>query len=92
MHPPFDLDGGVWPRLGVDIHVHRVTNRWGYVSTKTPQRPWTPCNGSYPTVRFHVEINRLLVPFGKSSAPAPGRAAPPARRPTCAPAWGATGN
>ena len=23
-------------RIGVDVHVHRVTNRWGYVSAKTP--------------------------------------------------------
>jgi endonuclease III len=24
------------PRVSVDIHVHRVTNRWGYVTTRTP--------------------------------------------------------
>src|SRR5437899_1594785 len=24
--------------IGVDIHVHRVTNRWGYVQTTTPER------------------------------------------------------
>ncbi|HEY2159097.1 MAG TPA: endonuclease III, partial [Isosphaeraceae bacterium] len=24
--------------LAVDIHVHRVTNRWGYVATKTPEQ------------------------------------------------------
>src|SRR5207302_9696094 len=24
------------PFIGVDIHVHRVTNRWGYVTTSTP--------------------------------------------------------
>jgi endonuclease III len=35
------------PRIGVDIHVHRITNRWGYVNTR-------------------VEINALLVPFGKN--------------------------
>src|SRR4051794_30999824 len=23
---------------GVDVHVHRVTNRWGYVSAKTPEK------------------------------------------------------
>ena len=26
------------PSIGVDIHVHRVTNRWGYVSERTPER------------------------------------------------------
>ena len=24
------------PRISVDVHVHRVTNRWGYVATRTP--------------------------------------------------------
>ena len=26
------------PRVGVDIHVHRITNRWGYVATTTPEK------------------------------------------------------
>jgi len=26
------------PCIGVDIHVHRVTNRWGYVATTTPEQ------------------------------------------------------
>jgi endonuclease-3 len=26
------------PRVGVDIHVHRVTNRWGYVSERQRER------------------------------------------------------
>src|SRR5947209_1994766 len=26
------------PLIGVDIHVHRVTNRWGYVRTRTPEQ------------------------------------------------------
>src|SRR5258708_28695805 len=25
------------PRIGVDIHVHRITNRWGYVITRNPE-------------------------------------------------------
>jgi endonuclease-3 len=25
------------PYISVDIHVHRVTNRWGYVATRTPR-------------------------------------------------------
>ena len=24
------------PGICVDIHVHRITNRWGYVKTKAP--------------------------------------------------------
>ena len=27
--------------ISVDIHVHRVTNRWGYVATKTPEQTMT---------------------------------------------------
>lgn len=52
------------PRIGVDIHVHRVTNRWGYVNASTPERTMAALEGSLPR-RYWVEINRLLVPFGK---------------------------
>jgi endonuclease-3 len=52
------------PRVGVDIHVHRVTNRWGYVSARTPERTSVALEGKLPR-RYWVEINRLLVPFGK---------------------------
>lgn len=52
------------PRVGVDIHVHRVTNRWGYVMTRTPEQTSVALEGKLPR-RYRVEINRLLVPFGK---------------------------
>jgi endonuclease-3 len=52
------------PRVGVDIHVHRVTNRWGYVDARTPERTTVALEGKLPR-RYWVEINRLLVPFGK---------------------------
>ena len=52
------------PRIGVDIHVHRVTNRWGYVGTRTPEETMTALEAKLPQ-RYWVEINRLLVPFGK---------------------------
>ena len=52
------------PRVGVDIHVHRVTNRWGYVNARTPERTTVALEGKLPR-RYWVEINRLLVPFGK---------------------------
>lgn len=51
-------------RIGVDIHVHRVTNRWGYVATPTPEKTILALEAKLPR-RFWVEINRLLVPFGK---------------------------
>ena len=52
------------PRIGVDIHVHRVTNRWGYVQTRTPEETMAALESKLPQ-RHWVEINRLLVPFGK---------------------------
>ncbi len=51
-------------RIGVDIHVHRVTNRWGYVQERTPEKTMLALEAKLPK-RYWVEINRLLVPFGK---------------------------
>jgi endonuclease-3 len=52
------------PRISVDIHVHRVTNRWGYVHTRTPERTLAALEKILPQP-YWVDINRLLVPFGK---------------------------
>src|SRR3990172_9998058 len=52
------------PFISVDVHVHRVTNRWGYVSASTPERTMTALEARLPR-RYWIEINRLLVPFGK---------------------------
>lgn len=52
------------PYIGVDIHVHRVTNRWGYVAAPTPEKTMEALTATLPR-RYWVEINRLLVPFGK---------------------------
>jgi endonuclease III len=52
------------PRIGVDTHVHRITNRWGYVQTKTPEDTMVALEAKLPR-EYWVEINRLLVPFGK---------------------------
>ena len=51
-------------RISVDIHVHRVTNRWGYVHTTTPEKTLVALEAMLPK-EYWVEINRLLVPFGK---------------------------
>jgi endonuclease-3 len=50
--------------IGVDIHVHRVTNRWGYVAAPTPEATMRALEQVLPK-RYWVEINKLLVPFGK---------------------------
>ena len=52
------------PRIGVDIHVHRITNRWGYVATTTPEKTTAALERTLPE-EYWVEINALLVPFGK---------------------------
>jgi endonuclease III len=52
------------PAIGVDIHVHRVTNRWGYVHESTPEKTMARLARLLPR-EFWVEINALLVPFGK---------------------------
>ena len=52
------------PFISVDVHVHRVTNRWGYISTSTPEKSTLMLEDKLPK-RYWIEINRLLVPFGK---------------------------
>jgi endonuclease-3 len=52
------------PIVGVDIHVHRVTNRWGYVRARTPEKTMAALHEKLPQ-KYRVEINALLVPFGK---------------------------
>ncbi|HXT49180.1 MAG TPA: hypothetical protein VN717_11120, partial [Gemmatimonadaceae bacterium] len=51
-------------RISVDVHVHRVTNRWGVVRTRTPEATMEALERILPK-RYWIEINRLLVPFGK---------------------------
>jgi len=51
-------------RISVDIHVHRVTNRWGYVAAGSPEGTMRALEQKLPR-KYWIEINRLLVPFGK---------------------------
>lgn len=48
----------------VDIHVHRIANRWGDIATPTPEKSQLALEAVLPR-RYWAEINRLLVPFGK---------------------------
>jgi len=52
------------PVISVDIHVHRVTRRWGYVKASTPEKTLLALEALLPE-QFWIDINRLLVPFGK---------------------------
>jgi endonuclease-3 len=50
--------------ISVDTHVHRITNRWGYVHANAPEATMVQLEQKLP--RHHwLTINRLLVPFGK---------------------------
>lgn len=52
------------PGISVDVHIHRVTNRWGYVQTKSPEQTLKALQQKLPR-RHWIELNALLVPFGK---------------------------
>lgn len=52
------------PYISVDIHVHRVTNRWGYVQASTPEKTLAQLEQRLPQP-YWITINQLLVPFGK---------------------------
>jgi len=52
------------PVISVDTHVHRITNRWGYVQARTPEQTMTALELKLPK-EYWVTINELLVPFGK---------------------------
>ncbi len=56
-----------WGKDGicVDVHVHRITNRLGYVRTKTPDDTETALRRKLP-VRYWRTINQILVAFGQN--------------------------
>ena len=52
------------PAVAVDVHVHRITNRWGFVAAPTAERTMVALMEKLPR-HYWVEINERLVPFGK---------------------------
>jgi endonuclease-3 len=48
----------------VDTHVHRITNRWGLVRTKTPHHTEFALRATLP-VRYWKPLNGYLVAFGQ---------------------------
>jgi len=48
----------------VDTHVHRISNRWGYVRTKTPEQTEQALRKKLPR-RYWRSYNDLLVTFGQ---------------------------
>jgi endonuclease III len=49
----------------VDTHVHRICNRWGYVSTRSPDVTESVLREKLPQ-DYWIQINDLLVAFGQN--------------------------
>ncbi|UCE52605.1 MAG: endonuclease III [Desulfobacterales bacterium] len=53
------------PGICVDTHVHRITNRWGYVQTKSPEQTEMTLRRKLPQ-DYWIIINDLLVAYGQN--------------------------
>jgi endonuclease III len=53
------------PGICVDIHVHRICNRWGYVNTHTPDKTELVLRAKLPPEHW-ISINSLLVTLGQN--------------------------
>ena len=53
------------PGICVDIHVHRISNRWGYVKTKSPNETEMVLRDKLPKC-YWKGYNDLLVTFGQN--------------------------
>jgi endonuclease-3 len=51
--------------IGVDVHVHRITNLWGWNKTQTPEQTRAILESWLPKDKWH-DINNLLVGFGQA--------------------------
>ncbi|KAJ5670930.1 hypothetical protein N7507_000057 [Penicillium longicatenatum] len=51
--------------IGVDVHVHRITNLWGWHQTKNPEETRIALQSWLPHEKWH-EINKLLVGLGQT--------------------------
>ncbi len=52
------------PGICVDTHVHRISNRLGYIKTKTPDETETALRKKLPK-KYWIDYNSLLVSFGQ---------------------------
>ena len=52
------------PGICVDTHVHRISNRWGYLRTKNPKETEFALRAKLPK-QYWIEYNDLLVTFGQ---------------------------
>ncbi|MEX0998885.1 MAG: endonuclease III [Thermodesulfobacteriota bacterium] len=52
------------PGICVDTHVHRISNRFGYIKTKAPDETETALRKKLPK-EYWIDYNNLLVSFGQ---------------------------
>ncbi|MCX7881950.1 MAG: endonuclease III [Brevinematales bacterium] len=53
------------PGICVDTHVHRISNRWGYVQTRTPEETEFALREKLPPSEW-ITYNDILVAFGQT--------------------------
>jgi endonuclease-3 len=53
------------PGICVDTHVHRISNRWGYVHTTSPDKTEQALRAKLPP-EYWIEFNDTLVMFGQN--------------------------
>ena len=53
------------PGIAVDVHVHRISNRLGYVRTKTPDETEMALRRKLPA-EYWIVFNDLLVTYGQN--------------------------
>jgi len=53
------------PGICVDTHVHRISNRWGYVNTKNPEKTESSLREKLPQ-KYWIGYNDLLVIYGQN--------------------------
>lgn len=58
------VEGFGIPAICVDTHVHRISNRIGYVDTKNPEQTEMALRGKLPKKHW-IRYNELLVAFGQ---------------------------
>lgn len=53
------------PAICVDVHVHRIFNRLGYIKTKTPEETEFALREKLP-VKYWLDINTIIVTHGQN--------------------------
>ncbi len=57
-------------KICVDVHVHKIVNRLGFIATKTPEQTEQELMRATPK-RIHKDLNYVLVSFGQTICGSP---------------------